>query len=287
MLLVAILGGVPMIISMMPRTLAAAMVGLGVFVFGLTTLPSVRGGTRHPDPAQVVPLELIAPDLRESVADVISSSTFHREGAPDTFPCHPKIYMSLLDEPALTLALWQDLVTSPVTLRQVGPDLYQGNDGSGTTATGQFVYRSPKLHVILATFECLSPHGNIRLTGRIVLIVHSHFFMKDQAENWVKHDVDAYVKIDSRGWRAVAKTVRPLIEKYVEDEVQEAGWFVSLMGRLVEMYPNWASQVALQAPEVRPDVRQSFRLLLTQARRPGAFTGRPVLAENADTAKVR
>ncbi|MBV8318422.1 MAG: hypothetical protein JOZ53_26070, partial [Planctomycetaceae bacterium] len=100
-------------------------------------------------------------------------------------------------------------------------------------------------------------------------------------EPWVQHDVEAYVKIDSKGWKAVARTVRPLIERLLEDQVREAGWFVSLMGRLVLMYPNWACQVVIQRPDLNPEVRQRFRDIVTQTRRPGASSGRPVVVDNS------
>jgi hypothetical protein len=89
------------------------------------------------------------------------------------------------------------------------------------------------------------------------------------------------VKVDSRGWKALAKTVRPLLDKVLEDQVQEAGWFVSLMGRMVESYPSWACSVVLKQDQIDPKTRQSFRDLVTQVRKPGALTGRPQLAENA------
>src|SRR5688572_21838259 len=100
------------------RRLATLTIGLGVVGAGLTAVPGARGGTRHPDPAQVVPLDRIAAEHRESLAEVISSHTFHRQGAPESFPCNPSLYLSLLNEPALTLALWQDLSTSPARLKQ-------------------------------------------------------------------------------------------------------------------------------------------------------------------------
>src|SRR5215212_4434111 len=115
------------------RTLAALALGLGTIVSGGAGPSSPLGGTRHPDPAQVVPLDQIAPPYRESVAEVIRDHSFHRQGAPDTFACHPQVYLSLLNEPALTLALWQDLSATPARLRQVGPHRYEGTDGSGTT----------------------------------------------------------------------------------------------------------------------------------------------------------
>ena len=89
-------------------------------------------------------------------------------------------------------------------------------------------------------------------------------------EPWIQHDVEAFVKVDSKGWKALAKTVRPLLEKVLEDQVQEAGWFVSLMGRLVESYPSWATSVVLKQDQVNPTTRQSFRDLVLSIKKPGA-----------------
>ena len=147
----------------------------------------------------------------------------HRKASADTFPCNSKVYLSLLNEPSITLALWQDLAASPVKLRQIDPNRYQGTDGAGTTATWEYVYRSPKLHVLLSDLDYVSPRGAAKLSGRIVLIVHSGFYREVNGEPWIQHDVEAFVKVDSKGWKALAKTVRPLLDKVLEDQVQEAG----------------------------------------------------------------
>jgi hypothetical protein len=265
-------------VLLLPRALTVAIAGLGLFATGVET---TRGAERADDPALVVPLAELAPAARDAVAEIIREPTFHHRGEPETFPCNSRVYLSLLDEPSLTLALWKDLSPSPVQLQQIGPNLYQGTDGNGAAASWEFVYRSPKLHVLLCNLQYSSPRGNAHLEGRIVLVVHSGFYREVNGEQWVQHDVEAFVKIDSKGWKLIAKTFRPLIEKLLQDQVREAGWFVSLMGRLVSMYPNWACQVALQSPDIKPEVRQKFRDMIVQTRRPGAFTGRPTLAENA------
>jgi hypothetical protein len=253
-------------------------------------LPSgkAHAGLRRVEPETVIPLDQVTPELREEDAEVIREASFRRQGKPETFPCNPRIYLSLLNEPAMTLALWQDLGSTPAKLRQVGPSRYQGTDGAGTTATWEYVIRTPRLHVLFCNLNYVGPRGNTKLDGRIVLIVRSGFFKEVNGESWVQHDLEAYVKIDSKGWKAVAVTVRPLIEKLLEDQVREAGWFVSLMARLVEMHPTWATAVAMRQEHIRPETRQSFRALVAQTRRPGASEGRPVLAENAaDTTVTR
>jgi hypothetical protein len=262
------------------RVLTAGVAGATALAAALMVAADARAAARPTDPAQVLPLAQIAPEHREQVAEVIREHTFHRKGEPETFPCHPRVYLSLLNEPALTLALWQDLSDSPVKLRQIGPNLYQGTDGAGATATWEFVLRSSRLHVLLCNLEYISPRGNARLDGRIVLIVHTGYYREVNGDPWVQHDVEAFVKVDSRGWKAVARTVRPLIEKLLEDQVREAGWFVSLMGRLVATYPNWACDVAQKPIGVAPESLQRFRETVVQYRRPGASNGRPALVEN-------
>jgi hypothetical protein len=266
--------------SVVRRARASWVVGLGAIAAGVVMGPIGMARARAVEAAQVVPLDQIAPEHRDGVAEVINDHTLHRQGAPETFPCNPRVYLSLLNEPALTLALWKDLSTSPVRLRKVGPARYEGNDGNGATATWEFVYRSPKLHVLLAHLDYASPRGAARMEARIVLIVRSGFYREVNGDHWVQHDVEAFVKVDSKGWKAVARTIRPLIEKLLEDQVREAGWFVSLMGRLVAMYPNWACQVAMSQEDINAETRQRFRDVVIQTRRPGAFTGRPVVVDN-------
>ncbi len=240
-------------------------------------------GLKRPDPSQVLPMEQVAPHARDAVTEVIRDAHFHRQGKSDTFPCNPRIYMNLLNEPAVTLALWQDLGPTPARLQQTGPGRFQGTDGAGTTATWEFVLRSPRLNVLLCELDYVSPRGNAKLNGRIVLIVRSGYFKEVNGESWVQHDIEAFVKVDSRGWKAVAVTVRPIIEKLLEDQVREAGWFVSLMGRLVEIYPSWASEVVTKQNAIAPETRTSFAEVVKQTRREGAFEGRPVMVDSGTT----
>lgn len=82
----------------------------------------------------------------------------------------------------------------------------------------------------------------------------------------------------------MAKTFRPLIERLLVDQIQEAGWFVSLMGRLVETYPDWAEGVISAQPQIPDETRGRFRSLVTRVRREDSSTGRPALIDPAETA---
>jgi hypothetical protein len=269
----------------------ARRIGLGMITAAVLTVPAPQswaGLTRRIDPAQVLPLDQLPAEFRESVAEVIRDHTFHRQGEPDSFPCNAGLYLSLVNEPVLTLALWKDLAESPVQLRRLGANRYQGEDGAGTTATWDFVLRTPRLHVMLAYLNYASPRSTARIDARIVLILHTAYYREVNSETYVHHDVEAFVKVDSRGWKTLARTFRPVIERLLEDQVREAGQFVSLMSRLVVMHPNWATQIAANQAQLDSDARSRFCDIVAQNRQPGASNGRPVViansgAEPADT----
>jgi hypothetical protein len=237
-------------------------------------------GARHLDPGQVVPMDQIAPEQRDVVAEVIREHTFHRQGEPDTFPCDGNLYLNLLNEPTVPLTLWKDLSDSPARLQKIGPNRYQGTDGTGSTAIWDFVLRSPRMHVLVAYFNYVSPHANARVDARIVLIVRSAYYRDAKKEPLVQHDVEAFVKVDTKGWKTLARSVRPLVERILEDQVREAGFFISLMTRLVATYPNWACQVINSQSDIELATKQRFQEVVVQTKKPGASTGRPVVMQN-------
>ncbi len=245
-------------------------------------------GAHRVDPAQVVPLDQLPAASREEVAEVIRDATFHRQSEPDTFPCDGNLYLHLVNEPLLPLNLWKDLADSPVQLRKIAPNRYQGSDGSGSTAIWEFVHRSARLHVMLAYFNFVSPRGNARVEARIVLLVHADYVRSSGGEPMVRHDVEAFVKVDSKGWKTLARTVRPVVERVLEDQVREAGYFISLMSRLVINYPNWACQVVSSRTDIDPAMRKKFRDMVERNRKPGASSGRPsVLREDTAMSERR
>ena len=258
-------------------------------VFGLVLVPILAAGNssicaglgRRIEPGQVIPLDQVPAEYREGVAEVIRDHTFHRQGEPESFPCNAGLYLSLVNEPILTLALWKDLAESPVQLQKVGPNRYQGQDGAGASANWDYVLRTPRIHVLLASLSYVSPRSNAKIDARIVLIVHTGYYREVNSESYVQHDVEAFVKVDSKGWKTLGRTLRPVVERVLEDQVREAGQFVSLMSRLVVMYPNWANSVALNQTQLDHETRDRFREIVAQNRKPGASEGRPTVIANS------
>jgi hypothetical protein len=117
-----------------------------------------------------------------------------------------------------------------------------------------------------------------------VLVLHSGYYREVNHESYVQHDVQAFVKVDSKGWKTLARTIRPVIERVLDDQVREAGQFVSLMSRLVVSYPNWATEVAMRQQDADEPARIRFREIVAQNRKPNASPGRPIVMSSAGEA---
>ncbi len=273
------------------RYLIAGLVWVAAAVFGfagdpaygqlLGRLEPLRLPLGVPDPVDEFPIHLIPGARRAEVEEIVRKSHFRQRSRPETFPCQPQVYLSVLNEPALTLALWNDLRTTTAQLQQIGDDLYQGDDGYGTAATWEFLARTPEHHILMGRLNHTLPQEVTRLDGRLLLLVRTTYLADPDGTPWIRHDVEAFVKVDTVGWRSLARVAAPLIEQVLIDQLAEAGLFVSVMGRLVESHPDWASQVAAQQDHVPAETRRIFREILEQTRRDDARPGRPDLSPDA------
>ncbi len=257
--------------------------GFGLSAAGLLLSASGVQAAARVRAEQLLPMDEVEPSRRHEVAEIIESATIRKQGKPEAFPCNHQLYLALLNEPSLTLSLWKDLSNAPVRLQHVGPNQYEGDDGMGTTARWEFVYRSARLHALYCNLTHIRPTTQAKLEGRVVLIVRSEFFGPQEADEApiVRHDVEAFVKVDSKGWRALARTARPILEKVLEQQVQEAGWFVSLMGRLVAQHPVWAVDVVSRDTEIPLEYREYFPKVVEAAKSPDFSPRRPSLRNQA------
>ncbi|ADV64069.1 hypothetical protein Isop_3512 [Isosphaera pallida ATCC 43644] len=222
-----------------------------------------------------LPWASIAPEWRDGLIEVMRSAHFHRRSPAELFECDPRLYLALVNEPVLTLGLWRDLGGTQAWLRRIGPARFQGNDGQGTTAVWDYVLATPNLHILHSHLNHVGPNEAVKLDARVVLILRTEYLRDAAQRDHIRHDVEVFVKIDSRGWKAIARVARPIIEGLLNDQVQEAGWFISVLGRLIERHPDWAQAAIMKQTDLPLAARHQIASLIQTNRKPQAQPGRP------------
>jgi len=181
------------------------------------------------DAKSLIPWKKFDEKTRAKLEEVVEQPTVYHRTPSEVFACSPELYLLLLHEPVLTLELWRSLGNADATLQAVGPNQFEGKDGHASTGRWEFVYRSPELSVIFAEGQYHGPLLGSTLETKSVLILRTAFFQERDGKQYVKHQLDGFVKADAGSLKPVAKALKPLFLKSVEGTMLESLWFVSLM----------------------------------------------------------
>jgi hypothetical protein len=114
-----------------------------------------------------------------------------------------------------------------MTAERIGPYLWRGNDGAGTTCDVELVYGSDDLHVIYSDGFYEGALLKHKITGRCVLVLKSGFSDRADRKTYVASRMDLFVQIDNTGADVVARTLSPWVGKVADANFHESCLFVA------------------------------------------------------------
>jgi hypothetical protein len=162
----------------------------------------------------------------------------------------------------MTLELWRALGGSTATLECIGPGQFQGADGHVSTGKWEFAYRTPELTVIYADGQYRGPLLGNTLETRSVLVLRTAYFQERDGKFYIKHQLDGYVKAEAGNLKPVARALKPVFQKSVENTMQESLWFVSLMCRYVQHDPQTIANIVQESDRISEPVKAQMQKVL-------------------------
>jgi hypothetical protein len=180
--------------------------------------PAVRGDERSLFPFSMrarpeksaasvpaIPVEAIAPGVRERVQSVLERPAFSAKSQPETFQAEGEVYRWLLDHPDVTVKLWRQ-VGAKVSEIQVGGDgVFVWRDDSQSEVSWHTVLRLPGLHVWYAEGK-VKPAALLPLTNFRAVAVMSYQEGKDTAgKEALRHQVHFLLRCDSKAVSLAAR----------------------------------------------------------------------------------
>lgn len=240
---------------MLTRTRRTTVHGSIVLRVGLAIACSMLSlGASDPpseDAKSLIPWKKLDEKTRAKLEEVVGQPTVYHRTPSEVFASSPDLYLLLLHEPVLTLNLWRSLGNADATLEAVGPNQFEGKDGHASNGRWEFVYRSPELTVIYAEGQYHGPLLGSTLETKSVLVLRTAYFQERDGKQYVKHQLDGYVKAEAGSLKPVVKALKPLFQKSVEATMQESLWFVSLMCKYALYDPHTIARCLDQIE--RPD----------------------------------
>ncbi len=245
-----------------PRPLGINLVGAFAILLACLCNRSTGGENSQASSKSLIPWKALDEKTRTKLEDVVDNATVWHRTPAEVFACNPELYLLLLNEPILTLELWKNFGVADASLQQQGPGQFQGADGHLSSGRWEFVYRSPELNVIYAEGQYRGPLLGTTLETKSVLVLRTVFFQERDGKQYVKHQLDGFVKAESGSLKPIAKALRPIFQKSVEATMQESLWFVSLMCRYTHFDPHSIARALDQTENVREPVKTQMQKIL-------------------------
>jgi hypothetical protein len=211
---------------------------------------------------ELIPWKALDEKNRARINEVVDHATVYHRSPSEVFVCKPELYLLLLHEPVMTLELWRALGGSTATLECIGPGQFQGADGHVSTGKWEFAYRTPELTVIYADGQYRGPLLGNTLETRSVLVLRTAYFQERDGKFYIKHQLDGYVKAEAGNLKPVARALKPVFQKSVENTMQESLWFVSLMCRYVQHDPQTIANIVQESDKISEPVKAQMQKVL-------------------------
>ncbi len=227
---------------------------------------------------------------RAKVREVVRDACFFRRPATDRIQCDPDFYRFVLNCPDVVVDIWRILGVSDIRLRQIGPDQYYADDGSGTTTRLEYLHRGPDSHIVLAEGSYTGPLSLRTIRGTAVLHLQTSYSTGRDGKTLVTHRLDVFVQLQNLGAELLVRGMGGQLGTMTDKNFREVSAFLqSLCGR-IESDPDWTSNLTNQLTGVRDETRVQFAHLTTALYAKGSELGMsedPPAAEPSRPAEPR
>jgi hypothetical protein len=210
------------------------------------------------DAIRALPLSDLTSETRRKLMAVVERPSIYRRLPHKSVACDPALYTFLIRNPEVVVSIWQLMGVASMTAERVGPYLWKGNDGAGTTCDVELVYGSDNLHVIYSDGFYEGALLKHKITGRCVLVLKSGYSERGDRKTYVASRMDLFVQIDNTGADVVARTLSPWVGKVADANFHESCLFAAKLSQTAEQNSSGVQRLSDKLTKVEPPVREEF-----------------------------
>jgi hypothetical protein len=224
---------------------------------------------------QSLPLDKLDVQGRTKVRNVVSNVTMFRRLPVQVVDCDPDLYLFAVRHPDVIVNTWRTLKISQLQLIETGTDKFQMKEVSGTTANLEILYKSHDTHILYADGFYEGAIFKQKVRGQAIFVLKTGYVRETDNRYYITSRLDALLSVDPGAVELVTKTIQPIIGKIADNNFNQTVGFVSSLSRTIELNSLGVQRMALQLPDVRPEVRGQFASLAdTISQKPSAVVSR-------------
>jgi hypothetical protein len=191
-----------------------------------------------------VPLDEIAPGVREQVRQVLEKPTLVGHGPPEVFVGRPALYHWLLEHPDRAARAWRRLGAQCMTISDRGGGRFGWIDGHGSDVSWHTVYRGPRLRVWLAEGK-VRPAPLLPLVPvRILLLLHHTEGHDSFGRSLIRHHADVVLQTDSKTAALATRMLGASAPRLAEQCLAQLEMFFAALTWYLDQHPEQMNLLA-------------------------------------------
>jgi len=201
------------------------------------------------------------------LAGVINDPTTSHVNPPVLVPVRMPIYDFLLDHVVLSAALVRQFALGDYRVQRLGAQGYHGEDGQGSEALFDLLYRDSTLRVYYIQG---SYHGKVfpLITGKAIVTLTSQTRSGNDGKASLETRIRVYSRLDSPMLATLVKVLRPFLRGVINGKLIGPFLAVQRLGELIAADPEQVYRQAETMVELDKAELETLRVLLMPARSP-------------------
>ena len=191
--------------------------------------------------AAPVPLDELAPPMRERVRAVLEHPTLSSRGPLEAFHCRPGLYYWLLDHPDLAVRLWRGLGAKCTDIAALGENSFIWKDAQNGEVHWQTVVRSARQRVWYAEGRVKPGVMLPAVPIRAVVVLNHQEGTDGGGKPAVRHQMDLILHTDSRAVSLATRLFGASAPRLAEEYVGQLEMFFGGLAWYLTQHPDKAA----------------------------------------------
>jgi hypothetical protein len=188
-----------------------------------------------------VPLDELAPPIRERIRSVLEHPTLSSRGPLEAFHCRPALYYWLLDHPDLAVRLWRGLGAKCTDISALGENSFIWKDAQNGEIHWQAVVRSARQRVWYAEGKVKPGVMLPAVPIRAVVVLNHQEGTDGGGKPAVRHQMDLILHTDSRAVSLAARLFGASAPRLAEEYVGQLEMFFGGLAWYLTQHPDKAA----------------------------------------------
>jgi hypothetical protein len=191
--------------------------------------------------AAPIPLDELAPPVRERVRAVLEHPTLSSRGPLEAFHCRPVLYYWLLDHPDLAVRLWRGLGAKCTDIQANGDGGFTWKDAQNGEVHWQTIVRGAKQRVWYAEGRVKPGVMLPAVSLRAVVVLNHQEGSDGNGKPAVRHQMDMTLHTDSRAVNLATRLFGASAPRLAEEYVGQLEMFFGALAWYLSEHPDKAT----------------------------------------------